>query len=147
MTPTTIFPAGPVTHWLTAWATTTGDTPTRIAQGFDLPETLVTTILYGHRTHLTPTEAHLLTTHCHVPMSDWWPDHPTPHPAAPAAVQLGVGEEWLSTNRAAELLGVGPSTVRRLIANGHLGAHRIGRLLRVHRDQLTAYLSDARTTT
>jgi excisionase family DNA binding protein len=60
------------------------------------------------------------------------------------AVPLGVGEDWLSTNRAAELLGVGP-TVRRLIANGQLGAHRIGRLLRLHRNQLHAYLTDVRT--
>lgn len=140
---TTDLPAGPVTHWLTAWATTTGDTPTRIAQGFALPEPLVTDILYGHRTHLSADEAHLLTTHCRIPARDWWPNHPTPQPAP--AVQLAVGEEWLSTIRAAEVLGVGPSTVRRLIANGHLGAHRIGRLLRVHRDQLTAYLTDVRT--
>jgi excisionase family DNA binding protein len=134
----TTFPAGPVTHWLTAWATTTGDTPARIAQGFALPEALVTDVLYGHRADLTPAEAQLLATRCRVHPQLWWPTD-TNRPVA------GEGE-WLSTDRTAQLLGVGPSTVRRLIASGQLGAHRIGRLLRVHRDQLDAYLAQVRTT-
>jgi excisionase family DNA binding protein len=41
-------------------------------------------------------------------------------------------------------LGVSTKTVRRLIADGSLHAHRIGRSVRVSEEDLRAYLSSTR---
>lgn len=52
--------------------------------------------------------------------------------------------KWLSTPQAAAELGVTPATVYRLINNGDLAAHRIGRVIRIRGEDLDAYLSRTR---
>lgn len=52
--------------------------------------------------------------------------------------------EWLSTPQAATELGVTVATVYRLINKGELAAHRIGRVIRIRRKDLDAYLRGTR---
>jgi excisionase family DNA binding protein len=52
--------------------------------------------------------------------------------------------KWLSTPQVAEELGVTLATVYRLINNGELLAHRIGRVIRVRGEDLDAYLCRTR---
>ena len=50
----------------------------------------------------------------------------------------------LPLDHVAESLGVSAKTVRRLIAKGELVACRLGRLVRVHPDDLAAYIDRRR---
>ena len=60
-----------------------------------------------------------------------------PSPTRGGAVQ----EIFVSAARAAEVAGVQPAAVRRWISRGDLPSHRAGRLIRVRRDDLMAFLS------
>lgn len=53
------------------------------------------------------------------------------------------GPEMFSVAQVAALLHVGSSTVRRLIDRGELPAYRIGAVIRVRADDLTAYMHAA----
>lgn len=57
-------------------------------------------------------------------------------PARPVAT-----EAWLTTAEAAAMAKVRPATIRAWIAQGLLGDYRAGRLVRVKRDELAAYLA------
>lgn len=48
---------------------------------------------------------------------------------------------YLTSAEAAELVGVSPTSIRNWVARGELQAHYAGRLLRVRRDELEAYIS------
>lgn len=50
---------------------------------------------------------------------------------------------WLTLTQAAELLGVSARTVRRRICDGTIEARRLGRLVRIHSDQLGEDLGTA----
>ena len=53
--------------------------------------------------------------------------------------------EYLPTAHVAVMLNVTPQTVRDHIHSGELRGIRVGRLFRVHRDDLAAYLLRARS--
>ena len=50
---------------------------------------------------------------------------------------------WLTTGQVAELLGISPSTVPRLIRRGELPARRVGGWTRVRSADALAYLKSA----
>lgn len=50
----------------------------------------------------------------------------------------------LTVQTVADVLGVSTRTVRRLVADGDLTPHRVGRSLRVSEEDLRAYLSRCR---
>jgi len=52
--------------------------------------------------------------------------------------------EWLGTTDVAQQLGLTVRTVYRLINDGQLAAHRIGRVIRIRRDDLDAYMQGSR---
>lgn len=49
----------------------------------------------------------------------------------------------MTMHDAAELLSVSAMTVRRLISRGELRSHRVGRQVRIRRDDLQAYIRGA----
>ncbi len=51
---------------------------------------------------------------------------------------------WLKIHEAAELLNVSKTTVRRLLASGALEAIKVGRAVRVDRDDLDRYVAEHR---
>jgi excisionase family DNA binding protein len=51
---------------------------------------------------------------------------------------------WLSVQRTAQVLGVVPRTVYRLINDGQLPGYRIGRVVRVRSHDLERYLESAK---
>jgi excisionase family DNA binding protein len=53
-------------------------------------------------------------------------------------------EQWLSTNEAADLLGVVPRTLYRMVDTDGLAAYRIGRLIRLRREDVLAYIERCR---
>ena len=53
-------------------------------------------------------------------------------------------DEWLSTAEAADLLGVVPRTLYRMIDTDGLPAYRIGRPIRLRRGDVLAYIEGAR---
>ena len=53
---------------------------------------------------------------------------------------------YLSANEIAEILGVDPRTVHRLIKSGELPAHRIGKEYRIARVDFETYMRRTRTT-
>jgi excisionase family DNA binding protein len=55
-----------------------------------------------------------------------------------------ASRRWLSTTEAADELGVTTRTVYRLIDDGALCAHRIGRVIRVMATELDAFLDRSR---
>ena len=56
--------------------------------------------------------------------------------------QLEIRKELLTISDAAKILSVHKNTIRNMINRGELSAHRIGgRLIRIHKDELTAILS------
>lgn len=66
---------------------------------------------------------------------------------AEVAKQLAAArepDEYLSTAEAARLAGVAAGTVRRWIREGRLAEHRAGRVVRVRRADLEAFLRDGR---
>jgi excisionase family DNA binding protein len=52
--------------------------------------------------------------------------------------------KWMSSDEAAAYLGVIPATLRRLINDGQLVGYRIGRVIRVQRTDIDAFLEEAR---
>lgn len=51
---------------------------------------------------------------------------------------------WLSTAQAADLLGIKPPTLYRLIDRGEVPAYRIGRVIRLIEWDVVAYIDRAR---
>ena len=51
-----------------------------------------------------------------------------------------TGEEWLGTTDAMRLLGVQLRTLHRLIDEGQLPAYKFGRLIRIKREDVGAFL-------
>ncbi len=56
----------------------------------------------------------------------------------------GHPPEWLGTTAAASYLGITPRTLYRLIDRGQLPAYALGRVYRVRRGDLDAYLASVR---
>lgn len=54
------------------------------------------------------------------------------------------GSSWLSVPDAADVLGVTPRTVYRLIARGEVPDHRPRGFIRLRREEVEAYLHDVR---
>ncbi|MCU0293356.1 MAG: helix-turn-helix domain-containing protein [Thermoanaerobaculaceae bacterium] len=67
--------------------------------------------------------------------------YPEARPAATAPVN-----EYLTADEAGKVAGVRAATVRRWVYRGELPGHYSGRLLRVRRDELKAYLARDRGT-
>lgn len=55
-----------------------------------------------------------------------------------------TNEEWLGTQDAAAVLGITPRTLYRLINEGAVAAYKLGRVLRLKREDLDAYLESCR---
>ncbi len=51
---------------------------------------------------------------------------------------------WLSTPQAAEYLGITTRTLYRLIDEGEVAAHRMGRVIRLRPKDLDAYIENSR---
>ena len=51
-----------------------------------------------------------------------------------------TGGHWMGTTEAARYLGVIHRTLHRLIEDGELRAHKLGRITRLRREDLDAYL-------
>ena len=63
------------------------------------------------------------------------------------AYRVGMGTadiEWLSTKEAARRLGVTPRTLYRFIDDGQLGAHRMGRVIRVQEAEVADFINRCR---
>ena len=58
--------------------------------------------------------------------------------------EQGPGYRWLGTTAAADLLGVVPRTLYRLIDEGLLPAYKMGRVIRLKSTDLDAYLEQQR---
>ena len=54
------------------------------------------------------------------------------------------GGEWLGTTEAARYLGVVPRTLYRIIDEGKIPAYKMGRVLRVRRSDIEAYIETTR---
>jgi excisionase family DNA binding protein len=52
--------------------------------------------------------------------------------------------QWLGTKEAARYLGITQRTLYKLINAGQLPAYKIGRVIRVRRDEVDAFLDTAR---
>ena len=52
--------------------------------------------------------------------------------------------EWLSTQQAAEQLGITPRTLYRLIDHGELPGYRIGRVIRLKATDVDAFIESSR---
>ena len=52
--------------------------------------------------------------------------------------------EWLSTKEAAELLGLTPRTLYRFIDEGDIAAYKFGRVLRLKRRDVLAFIERSR---
>lgn len=52
--------------------------------------------------------------------------------------------EWLSTTKAAAIVGVTPRTLFRFIDSGELPAYRFGRVIRLKRNDVMAFIDNAR---
>lgn len=52
--------------------------------------------------------------------------------------------QWLSTQEAADRLGVALRTLYKIIDEGHLPAYKFGRVLRLQRHEVDAYIQTAR---
>ena len=53
-------------------------------------------------------------------------------------------ESWLSTEQAARCLGITPRTLYRFIDEGQLNAYRFGRVIRVKREELNAFIESCK---
>jgi excisionase family DNA binding protein len=56
----------------------------------------------------------------------------------------GPAPQWLSTKQAAAYLGIIPRTLYRLIDSDQLPAYRFGRVIRLQRHQIDAFIDAAR---
>nr|BBH95816.1 hypothetical protein KTA_40150 [Thermogemmatispora argillosa] len=50
------------------------------------------------------------------------------------------GDEWLTTNEASKLIGIGPKTVVRMVERGELTGYRVASRWRFKRREIEAYL-------
>lgn len=68
------------------------------------------------------------------------------HPATLLCAKAVVVSEidWLSTEQAARILGVTVRTVYKFIDDGALPAYRFGRVIRLQRDELDAFIDSCR---
>ena len=57
-----------------------------------------------------------------------------------------MGKEWLGAPAAADLLGIRLKTLYGLINSGHLPAYKIGRVIRLRRGEVMAYVARCRIT-
>lgn len=63
---------------------------------------------------------------------------------ASASADSGDDIEWLSTPAAAERLGITPRTLYRFIDEGQLPAFKFGRVIRLKRTDVDAYIESCR---
>jgi len=56
----------------------------------------------------------------------------------------GEGPDWLSTQQAARFLGITPRTLYRFIDEGDIPAYRLGRVIRVKKPDVEAFLERQR---
>jgi len=68
---------------------------------------------------------------------------PKTHPRTPVVLEDG-SQRPLSVEEAAARVGVTPNHIKRSIRSGDLRAMKLNRLIRVHPDDLAAYLAAAR---
>jgi excisionase family DNA binding protein len=61
-----------------------------------------------------------------------------------AVIAEAKGDEWLSTDAAADVARVAPATIRRWVREHRLGEHRAGRMVRVLRSELEALMRGGR---
>lgn len=52
--------------------------------------------------------------------------------------------EWVSAKKAAEILGIGPRTLYRYIDHQGLKAYRMGRLIRIMKTDLEAFIEQSK---
>ena len=64
------------------------------------------------------------------------PSRPAPLPAPEYAAQGVMAPPFVTPMQAAELLSVGKNTIYGLIAGGEIGVVRLGRLIRIPREEL-----------
>jgi len=64
------------------------------------------------------------------------PSKPAPLPAPANAAQTVMAPPFVTPMQAAELLGIGKNTIYGLIAAGDIGVLRLGRLIRIPRQEL-----------
>jgi len=64
--------------------------------------------------------------------------------SAAVARTATMGTEWLGAPAAASLLGIGLKTLYCLINSGHLPAYKIGRVIRLRRTEVIAYVERCR---
>lgn len=55
-----------------------------------------------------------------------------------------MAEDWLSTAEAARALGITPRTLYRFIDQGELPAYRFGRVIRLRRPEVEAFIESCR---
>ena len=55
-------------------------------------------------------------------------------------MQQEIKSEWLTYQQAQRLVGLGRTTLWRLVSSGEIEAARVGRAVRVNRASLTAYM-------
>ena len=64
------------------------------------------------------------------------PAKPAPSPAPAYAAQAVMAPPFVTPMQAAEMLGVGKNTIYGLISAGEIGVLRLGRLIRIPRQEL-----------
>ena len=57
-----------------------------------------------------------------------------------AKPSVSLTREWLSYAEAAELVGLGRTTLWKLVGTGEIEVARVGRAVRINRKSLTAYM-------
>jgi excisionase family DNA binding protein len=67
----------------------------------------------------------------------------SPNPYVPVKPNHRPSESFLSVPQVAELLSVSRMTIYRLVGEGVIPAHRIGRSIRIRERDFDAYLRDA----
>jgi len=57
---------------------------------------------------------------------------------------MSTEDQWLSTNDAARLLGITSRTLYRFIDQGEIPAYRMGRVIRLRRSEVEAFIEASR---
>ena len=68
---------------------------------------------------------------------------PNASPVSPGHIALPSVDEWISTTQAVKILDVTPSTLYRLIDDGKLRAYRFGRVIRIRKRDLEAFVESS----
>ncbi len=58
----------------------------------------------------------------------------------PVNIGVSPNREWLSYTEAGELVGLGRTTLWKLVGAGEIEAARVGRAVRINRESLAAYM-------